>query len=248
MHISQKGLELIERFEGLSLKRYQTRLPDGSLDVPTIGFGTTASVVDPVPATCTLTQAEGWLRLYVERNLEPILNAVIAKGVHLNGNMYDACCSIGYNEGGGILSDTANWTFARDLHAGNLKALADDFLRYVNAGGRPILAARRHAERDYFLTPWIDPDPHHYLWFDDTDRSLGGNHHGSERVLVTEYDAKRKHAAAHKVRLNTLRNDMGILAGRLETVMHDDPKNADADHKPWRHAGLAGRADGRRYV
>lgn len=238
MHISEKGLRLIEQFEGLSLKRYLD-----SVGVPTIGYGTTASVVNPVPATCTQAQAEGWLRQYVERECEPAVNGL---GVPLNQNQFDALCSLAYNCGPGALSGS----IASALHAHDYKAAADALMLFVRAGGQVLqgLVNRRRAERDLFLTPWVDPDPHHYLRFDTTDRTLGKGHHGSERSLVEEYDKKRKRWKLFRGRLATLRDDMGILAARLETVMHDNPKNADADYKPWRHAGLVGRADGRRYV
>lgn len=239
MHISEKGVELIKRFEGLSLKRYLD-----SVGVPTIGFGTTErDLGHPVPESCTSAQAEGWLRDGMAKHYEPAINAL---GVPLNQNQFDALCSLVYNCGPGVMSGS----IGRDLRAKRYNSAAQDFGLYVMAGGQRLqgLVNRRNAERDLFVTPWIDPDPHHYLWLDNTRRHLGGKRVGSERGLVEEYDRKRKRWKVFRGRLGVLRDDMGILAGRLETVMHDDPANADADHKPWRHAGLVGRADGRRYV
>lgn len=239
MHISEKGIALIKQFEGLSLKRYLD-----SVGVPTIGFGTTeGDLGHAVPATCTLAQAEGWLRDGMAKHYEPAINAL---GVALNPNQFDALCSLVYNCGPGVMSGSIGTA----LRAKAYGVAAGGFQLYVLAGGQRLqgLVNRRAAERDLFLTPWVDPDPHHYTRFDKTDRTLGKGHHGSEHDLVVEYDQKRARWKLFRGRFNTLRDDMGILAGRLETIMHDDPKNADADHKPWRHAGLAGRADGRRYV
>lgn len=246
MHISTNGILLIKRFEGISLKRYLD-----SVGVPTIGFGTTeGDLGHPVPEFCTLAQAEDWLRAGMAKTYEPPINAVIAGGVKLNQNQFDALCSLSYNCGPGVISDTAVYQMARDLRSGQLAAAADDFLHYEFAGGQRLagLVTRRTAERVLFLTPWVDPDPHHYGWMDSTVRDLGHGHTGSERALAQEYDAKRQHPFVHRARLSRLRDDMGILAGRLETVMHDDPAGDVAERRQWRHDQMAGRADGRRYV
>lgn len=251
VHISPGGLHLIEQFEGLRLQRYLD-----SVGVPTIGFGTTAAVVNPVPATCTLAQAEAWLRIAVERACEAPINAVVAQGVKLNQNQFDALCSLAYNVGPGVISDTGTFQLARDLHAGRLGNVAQDFMRYVYAGGHVLqgLVNRRQAERELFNTPWVNPtppvppDPHRYLWFDATVRRLGRGRSGSERAVVIEYDRERAHWLRWPGRLRRLRDDMEILAARLAAVMEHDPRHDVANHRGWRLGQLRDRADGRRFV
>lgn len=239
MHISARGIALIKQFEGLSLNRYYD-----SVDVATIGFGTTeGDLGHPVPESCTLAQAEQWLREGMARTYEPPINAL---GVPLNQNQFDALCSLVYNCGPGAMS----WQIGTDLRHRDYAAAANDFLRYVYAGGQRLqgLVNRREAERALFLKPWHNPDPHHYLWFDDVKRDLGKRRHGCERNIVEEYDRKRRRPRAFRFRIRRLRDDMSILAGRLENVMRDDPKHNDANHREWRHAQLVGRARDRRYV
>lgn len=249
MQISSAGILLIERFEGLRLTRYLD-----SVGVPTIGFGTTAGDLGhPVPATCTVAQAVAWLRDGMARTYAAPINRLIADGLRLNQNEYDALCSLSYNCGPGVIGDVAGYTMARDLSRHDLTAAAGDFMHYVFAGGQVLqgLVTRRQSERALFLTP-VKPtapaDPHHYLWLDAEVRDLGHGRHGSERAIVTEYDRERAHWLKFPGRLRTLRDDLGILAGRLETVMHDDPAHNDANRRRWRHDQLAGRAQGRRYV
>lgn len=240
MQISQAGLTLIENFEGYSSARYLD-----SVGVPTIGYGTTAAVVDPVPETCTREQAQAWLTDSLARQYEPAVNAI---GVPLTQNEYDALCSLVYNCGPGVVS--AGTSIGSDLRARRYGAAAQDFMLYVRAGGQVLqgLVNRREAERHLFLTPWVDPDPMRYLWFDTTIRDLGRGRHGSERAIVKEYDRKRARWKLFRGRLGRLKDDMGILAGRLESVMDDDPSGAGLYHRPWRKSQLEGRAAGRRYV
>lgn len=244
MEISNEGLLLITREEGVRLKRYLD-----SVGVPTIGIGTTAGDLGhPVPATCTLAQAEGWLKEGVARIYAAPLNRLIAEGkIHPTQHEYDALCSISYNEGPGILEDTGTWQMARDLAAGNMTAVGDDFMRYTMAGGRPVLAGRRSREQAYFRTPdpkpAPPPDPHHYQWFDGTVRDLGQGHKGSERDIVVEYDVKRQHPHMHEERLGVLRRDMAYQAGRLSSILDADP-DGEKFHRKFRHDGLLARSKG----
>jgi lysozyme len=246
MQISNEGLLFITREEGVRLNRYLD-----SVGVPTIGIGTTAADLGhPVPTTCTLAQAEQWLRDGIARTYSAPLNRLIAEGkIHPTQHQYDALCSISYNEGPGILEDVGTWQMARDLAAGNMTAVGDDFMRYTMAGGRPILAGRRAREQAYYRTPdpkpAPPPDPHHYLWFDSTVRDLGGDRKGSEREIVKEYDEKRDHHPhIHEPRLGVLRRDMAYLAGRLVGFLeHNDPDN-EKYHRKFRHDGLLKRSKG----
>jgi lysozyme len=155
MNISDAGLHLIEEFEGFVDHKYQD-----SVGVWTIGFGTTlgAGVVDPLPDTCTVAQAQEWLALYVERSIEPMLNA--ATVAHpLNQNQYDALCSFGYNLGPGYFGP--QHSVGQSLRAGNWAGVANDVLQFDMAGGVRLqgLANRREAEVKLFNTPVAKPQP-----------------------------------------------------------------------------------------
>ena len=143
MHISDSGLRLIEGFEGYSSTRYLD-----SVGVPTIGYDTTAAVVGTVPATTTREQAEKWLRDSVAQKYEPAVNAL---GVPMTQNQFDALVSLAYNCGPGAMG----WNIGVHMRQRNYAQASADFMRYVNAGGRPLqgLVNRRAAERKLFDTP-----------------------------------------------------------------------------------------------
>lgn len=152
MEISSNGLHLIELFEGFVDHKYQD--PTG---VWTIGYGTTlaAGVVDPLPATCTQAEAEGWLKAYVQKAVVPAIEATKAK---LNQNQFDALCSFGYNLGAGIFGNSS--AIGVDLRDGNLAAASRVMPLYDMAGGKvlPGLKNRRLAEQKLFNTP-VAPKP-----------------------------------------------------------------------------------------
>jgi GH24 family phage-related lysozyme (muramidase) len=197
MHISEDGLRLIERFEGFVDHQY-----DDGTGVMTIGYGTTAADISPLPTFLSQPEAEQLLREKLAAKYEPAVNAL---GIPLNQNQFDALISLVYNCGPAALQ----WQIGRDLRARNYAAAADDFGHYVMAGGRVLqgLVNRRAAERALFLTP-AGPDP--YAIFEDvvftfTRNSLQnipavlstftGNTLGlNERATVREYDRLRREA------------------------------------------------------
>jgi len=140
MRTSPRGIRFIGSWEGFSETRYLD-----AVGVPTIGFGTTAADVSPLPMRCTREQAERWLAINLERKYEPAINSL---GSHLNQNQFDALVSLAYNCGPGVV----NWQIGKDVRNKNMKAASADFMRYVYAGGRPLqgLINRRRAERRLF--------------------------------------------------------------------------------------------------
>lgn len=242
---TQRALELIESQEGYRSVRYLD-----AVGVPTIGFGTTASVVDPVPGTCTFDQAQEWLAKYVD---ETCLPAIKALGVDLNPNQQAALIDLIYNEGPGCMG----WKIGDDLRAGNVAGVADDFLRYDTADGAVLtgLRSRRELERALFLSPYIAPtpaDPYHYLWF-DTVKRVTPYGHWSEVDAVTEYDKLRPGAVTHGVKLHELREVLSPLAARVLTVAYEQPlpdgkPSWTVDHRGWRYQQLGARADGKNYA
>ena len=141
MQTSSNGLALIQSFEGLRLKAY--RCPAG---VWTIGYGHTAGVT--AGQTCTLKQAEDWLKADVAK-VERYVNAL---PYHLNQNQYDALVSFTYNCG------AANLKSLTKSNTRTLTQISNAMLLYCRAGGIQLLGLviRREAERKLFLSPCKD--------------------------------------------------------------------------------------------
>ncbi len=139
MQTSQRGIDLIKRFEGLRLSAYKC-----PADVWTIGYGTTAGVKPG--QTITKERAEELLREDVERFEAQVLRLV---KVPLTQGQHDALVSFVYNLGAGNLS---NSTLLRLLNSGDYKGAAAQFDRWTKAGGKelPGLVKRRAAERALF--------------------------------------------------------------------------------------------------
>lgn len=149
MKISQKGLELIKRFEGCRLKAYQD-----SVGVWTIGYGTTnadkAITGTNIVSGLQISQgtADEWLRQSVDKKYGPKVEKYNA-AYGWNQNEFDALVSFAYNIGS-IDQLTANGTRSRSM-------IAEKVLQYNKAGGKVFsgLTRRRKAERALFLTPMV---------------------------------------------------------------------------------------------
>lgn len=222
-HCSDGGLDLLKSFEGFSPVQYRD-----SVGVPTIGYGTTSAVVFPLPSRCTRAQATGWLRLYVQRNVEP---AIRATGAHLNQHQFDALCSLGYNLGAGCFSSA--WTIGRDLRAHNLGAAANAILLYDRAGGAvlPGLVRRRQDEHRLFVEKMPPaPDPHHLLWFPDHTWTIDGKRI-PERGTLAEWYRLLAHKAQSERRLHELQAELVLLRKRDWAVAHSThPPKWSSDH------------------
>ena len=151
---SQKCVDLVKAFEGFYPKAY--RCPAG---VWTIGYGTTiypdGRGVKPRD-TCTREQAETWLVFDLRDAVVDVLDLV---KVPLNQNQFDALVSFVYNVGSDIDEDATpeglgDSTLLRKLNTGDYGGAADEFLKWVNGGGKklPGLVRRRKAERELFLS------------------------------------------------------------------------------------------------
>lgn len=146
MNISKKGIELIKRFEGLRLKAYQD-----SVGVWTIGYGWTLPVdgkkVGPGMQIDQAT-ADRLLKCGVvqyEQGVNQLVKVKITQG------QFDALVSFAYNLG---LRSLSTSTLLQKLNAGDKQGAADQFGRWVNAGGKRLdgLVTRRAAEREMFLS------------------------------------------------------------------------------------------------
>lgn len=144
MKISQKGIDLIKRFEGFRSKPYQD-----AAGVWTIGYGSTRGVTQTMK---DITEAEGerMLREAVaadERQLAGFLPTTLTQ------NQYDAICSFVYNVGVAAFRNSTLFrlvcTFPDDG-----KRIKTEFGRWVHAGGKRLdgLVARRAAEAELYLS------------------------------------------------------------------------------------------------
>ncbi|MBH2932137.1 lysozyme [Serratia marcescens] len=146
MKISDDGMALIKRFEGLRLQAYQD-----SVGVWTIGYGWTQPVAGRKVGAGMAIDVATAERLLVcgvaqfERGVERLVAVTITQG------QFDALVSFAYNLG---LRALENSTLLRRLNAGDRQGAAAQFGRWVNAGGVRLdgLVARRAAERALFLT------------------------------------------------------------------------------------------------
>ena len=139
MQTSQRGIDLIKRFEGLRLTAY-----DDGVGVQTIGYGHTAGVKPGM--TITEDQAVQFLREDLhsaERDIDRLVT------VHLCQHQFDALASLVFNIGGTAFRDS---TLLRKLNAGDYAGAAVQFDRWVHGGGKilPGLVKRRAAERAMF--------------------------------------------------------------------------------------------------
>lgn len=141
MHISDRGVDLIAKYEGCRLEAY--KCPAG---VWTIGYGHTAGVKEG--DTLASEQAAKTLLKEDLAKYGGYVNACVKKGMigfALNQNQFDALTSFCYNCGNGNLQKLVE---GRDA-----ATVADKLLLYNKGGGKvlPGLARRREEERELFL-------------------------------------------------------------------------------------------------
>ncbi len=138
--ISDKGLALIKSFEGLYLKAYKD-----VVGVWTIGWGCTEGVKRGM--RITRKQAEEMLRAELAKH-EKCVNKYTT--VPLTQGQFDALVSFSYNLGCGAFRKS---TLRRKLNRGDYEGAAEQFIRWVHAGGRVYkgLVRRRRAETALFM-------------------------------------------------------------------------------------------------
>lgn len=143
MRVSQKGIDLIKKFEGLRLIAYVC--PAGVL---TIGYGHTGTDVKP-GMKITEEEAERLLWRDTESAQQTVSSFVTAQ---INQNEYDALVSFTFNVGPTAF---VNSTLLRLLnHGADRKVVAGEFGRWVKAGDdKPVpgLVKRREEEKRLFL-------------------------------------------------------------------------------------------------
>lgn len=139
MELSQNGIDLIKRYEGLRLKAYK---PVPTEKYWTIGYGHYSPEVKE-GMTISEGQAENFLRM----DCESSVRAVNSLGRNFNQNQFDALVSFTFNCGVGSLKSLC--------HGRTLEVIAEKILLYNKAGGKVLngLVRRRKEERELFLTP-----------------------------------------------------------------------------------------------
>lgn len=152
MRISEKGLAMIEKFEGCLLKA--SNKLDG---VWTIGYGQTGRYYGRRVRrgmTTTKAEAHAWLRDHSIKTYEDAVTQAVK--VPLNQNQFDALVSFTYNVGVGALKQS---TTLRKLNAGDYTGAADALTMWTKCNGKVLagLVRRRKEERALFLTPVTQP-------------------------------------------------------------------------------------------
>ena len=140
MNISQKGIDLIKKFEGCKLYSYRD-----SVGVATIGYGHTKNV--KIGMSITQAQAD----LFLKEDILLFEKSINALSINFTQGEFDALCSWCFNLGVGNFKSSTMYKYiiARksDLE------ITDQMVKWHNAGGKPLLGLkkRRCAEANMFL-------------------------------------------------------------------------------------------------
>lgn len=145
---SDKGIELIKRFEGLSLNPYLC-----PANVPTIGYGNTfyknGKKVTLNDKPITEQKAVEMLRQSLEK-FEQYVDSYTTDSI--TQNQFDALVSFCYNLGPANLKSS---TLLKKVNANtNDETIKDEFLKWTKAGGRKLagLVKRREAEAALYFS------------------------------------------------------------------------------------------------
>ena len=143
MKISDTGLKLIEKFEGLRLKAYQD-----SVGVWTIGYGHTKGVKSG--DSITQAKAEEYLRSDVSTAESKVNKYLDTYG--FNQNQFDALVSFAFNIG--------NIDGLTKKGTRTISEISSKFTAYNKAGGKVLsgLTTRRKAEKSLFDTPTTEEE------------------------------------------------------------------------------------------
>ena len=142
MQTSQKGIDLIKKFEGTVLKVYKD-----AVGKDTIGVGHLIKAGEHFTAL-TQQQAEDLLAKDLKQFEIGVTSAV---KVALTQNQFDALVSFAFNLG---MSNLNSSTLLKKLNAGDVTGASLEFERWNKAGGKPLagLTRRRLAEKELFLS------------------------------------------------------------------------------------------------
>ena len=148
MKISENGLDLIKKFEGLSLKPYLC-----SAGIPTIGWGNTfyenMKKVTLQDETITEERADSLFNFLVTTNFVNVVNRLVI--VDINQNQFDALVSFVYNLGSGNFEKS---TLLKKVNQEDFIGASLEFEKWNRARGKVLsgLTKRRLAEKELFLS------------------------------------------------------------------------------------------------
>lgn len=139
MNLSEQGLALIKKFEGLRLKAYLC-----PAKVWTIGYGSTYGVREGMEIEEEHAEDMLWRDVHVA---EVCVNGAVK--VPLSQGEFDALVSFCHNLGCGKFRGS---TLLRLLNDGRYDEAGAQFLRWTRGGGMELagLVARREAEKERF--------------------------------------------------------------------------------------------------
>ena len=145
--MTAEGLDLIKHYEGFSSAPY--KCPAGYW---TVAYGAIWGIhgtrVDEDHPDVSKEQGNQLLRRDVGRSEKAVLRLI---KVPLSDGQFDSLCSFVFNLGSGALQSS---TLRRRLNRGAYEEAANEFPRWVFAGGRKLkgLIRRRKDERRMFLS------------------------------------------------------------------------------------------------
>lgn len=148
MRISEKGLNLIKKYEGFSSKPYMC-----PANVPTIGYGSTyypnGTKVKLSDDQISEEEATQILEYIAQKDFGSAVNKFVI--VDLTQNQFDALVSFAYNIGRTAFE---NSTLLKLLNRGEYEAAAEQFEKWNKSGGRVLsgLTKRRFDEQKLFLS------------------------------------------------------------------------------------------------
>ena len=148
MKISNKGLELIKTFEGLSLKPYLD-----AVNIPTIGWGNTfyenMKKVTLQDEPITEERANSLFNFLVTTNYVNVVNRLVI--VDINQNQFDALVSFVYNLGSGNFEKS---TLLKKVNQSDFIGASLEFEKWNRSSGKVLngLTKRRLSEKELFLS------------------------------------------------------------------------------------------------
>ena len=147
MKVSDNGIALIQKFEGLKTKPYRDCIGLWTVGIGTL-IGDGKSLPDSWNRTFTVEECHALLRkelIGIERGIAHYIS------VSLNQNQFDALCSFVYNLGLGTLQRS---TLRQKLNRKDIQGCLESWAKYNKAGGKVFkgLDLRRKAEIKLFGT------------------------------------------------------------------------------------------------
>lgn len=148
MKISEKGLNLIKKYEGFSSRPYMC-----PANIPTIGYGSTyypnGTKVKLSDDSISEEEATQILEYIAQKDFGSAVNKFVI--VELTQNQFDALVSFAYNIGRTAFE---NSTLLKLLNRGEYEAAAEQFEKWNKSGGKVLsgLTKRRFDEQKLFLS------------------------------------------------------------------------------------------------